>query len=79
MSLKSKAELQLTNNKLTDIQKETDQLKRQDQDKQQQIQQQQAENDALKKEIAIQIKTIHQKDEQIANREKKIYTLKKKT
>lgn len=79
MSLKSKAELQLTQNKLQDIENEIEVLQRQQKDKQFQIDKQQKECAQLKSEIAKKNEQIAQKDTQIANREHKIYKLKKKT
>lgn len=63
LSLKSKAELQLTNNKLQDIETDIDQLQRQIQDKNQQNKQQDTQCNELKAKIAEQLKLIHQKDE----------------
>jgi peptidoglycan hydrolase CwlO-like protein len=53
MSLKSKAELQLTSNKLTDIRNEIDQLERSKQDKNIQIDKQETECDKLRTDINI--------------------------
>jgi peptidoglycan hydrolase CwlO-like protein len=69
----------LTQNKLGDIDNEIETLQRQIQDKNHQNQQQDADCELLKRQIAEQQKLLSQKDEQIAQREKKIYTLKKKT
>jgi cilia- and flagella-associated protein 57 len=79
MSLKSKAELQLTSNKLQDIDSDIDQYSRQIQDKDHQIKQQDTQTKLLKDKIAVAIKDIQEKDRNIGAREKKIYSLKKKT
>ena len=59
LSLKSKAELQLTNNKLQDIQSDIEQLNRQIQDKNQQNKIQDQQCNELKAKIAEQLKLIH--------------------
>jgi len=63
MSLKSKAELQLTSNKLGDIDNEIEQLVRQIQDKNTQNKRQDEDCEDLKKKIAEKLKLIHQKDD----------------
>lgn len=79
MGLKSKAELQITRNKLTEVESEIEQLTRQIQDKKLQLAQQKTNIDKLKITINEQKKEIHEKDNQIGDREKVIYGLKKKT
>lgn len=79
MSLKSKAELQLTQNKLSDIDNEIDQLRRQIQDKDLQNKKQNEDCQELRKQINAKNAAIHKKDDDIAMRETKIYKLKKKT
>lgn len=79
MSLKSKAELQLTQNKLGDIENEIEQLNRQRQDKDLQIRNQDKDCNELRKEINKKQNLISKKDEHIAQREGKIFKLKKKT
>ena len=63
MSLKSKAELQLTRNKLNDIDNEIEQAHRSIQDKNKLNQLQDAQCEDLKIKIAEQLKQIHLKDE----------------
>lgn len=79
MGLKSKAELQITRNKLTEVEQEIEQLTRQIQDKKLQLGLQKTSIDKLKIKINEQKKEIHEKDNQIGDREKVIYGLKKKT
>ena len=79
MSLKSKAELQLTNNKLVDLGTEIDQLKRQILDKDVQLGLQKDEEKKLQEEIRKKTLEILERDTMIGDKEKKIYTLKKKT
>lgn len=79
MSLKSKAELQLTNTKLQDLSTEIDQLKRQAMDKDAQLRKQKKEEDGYKEDIRQKSHLIYDKDNMIGDKEKKIYGLKKKT
>lgn len=79
MSLKSKAELQLTNTKLQDLSTEIDQLKRQAMDKDAQLRKQKKEEDGFKEDIRQKSHLIYEKDNMIGDKEKKIYGLKKKT
>lgn len=79
LSLKSKADLQLTKNKNHDLETEIDQLKRDIQDRQQQLNQQQQQTEKLQLEIAQFAAEIKEKDKTIGDRERKIYQLKKKT
>jgi len=79
MSLRSKAELQLTNNKLTDLSNDIDQLKRQLQDKQLQYNIQEDTTQKLQLTIQAQLQQITDKDTIIGDHEKRIYSLKKKT
>ena len=55
MSLRSKAELMLTNNKLTDLGNEIDQLQRQYQDKNKQFELQKAATEKLNTQISAQL------------------------
>jgi len=79
MSLKSKAELQLINNKLTDIGNDIDQLKRAYQDKDLQYKLQKEATEKLNLQITAQLQQINEKDTIIGDHEKRIYSLKKKT
>jgi chromosome segregation ATPase len=79
MSLKSKAELQLTNTKLLDLGTEIDLLRRQAIDKEAQLRAQKKEETNLQEEIRNKSYQIHEKDNMIGDKEKKIYALKKKT
>jgi DNA repair exonuclease SbcCD ATPase subunit len=79
MSLKSKAELQLTKNKHQDLESDIDKLKRDRQEKGIQVNNQLDILNNLKKEIKDQAAEISAKDKLIGDREKKIYQLKKKT
>ena len=79
MSLKSKAELQLTKNKLEEIQQELNTLTRSIDDKKLLISKQDVKNQELSKEAAALEEKIAKKDRDIGIREKKIYQLKKKT
>ena len=79
MGLKSKAELQITRNKLTEVESEIEQLTRQIQEKKLQFTIQKTGNENLKLHINEQKKEIHEKDTQIGDRENVIYGLKKKT
>ena len=79
MSLKSKAELQLTQNKLQDLGTDTDQLQRQIQDKNTQIQLALEEEKTLQAEINKKKIDIEERDIMIGDKEKDIYKLKKKT
>ena len=79
MSLRSKAELQLTNGKLTDLGNDIDQLRRQYQDKELQYKLQKETVDKLNLQIAAQLQQITEKDTIIGDHEKRIYSLKKKT
>jgi hypothetical protein len=79
MSLRSKAELMLTNNKLTDLGNDIDQLQRQYQDKNKQYELQKAATDKLNTQISAQLQQISDKDAIIGEHEKRIYSLKKKT
>lgn len=79
MSLKSKAELQLTRNKHLDLESDIEKLKRDIQDKEQQLISQTNTLTKLRTEIQTQATEIREKDTAIGEREKKIYQLKKKT
>jgi chromosome segregation ATPase len=79
MSLKSKAELQLTINKLAEIQQELGSLNRSIDDKKLLISKQDVKNQELSKEATALEEKIAKKDRDIGIREKKIYQLKKKT
>lgn len=79
MSLKSKAELQLTKNKHQDLESDIDKLKRDRQEKGILVNNQLETLNNLKKEIKDQAAEISAKDKLIGDREKKIYQLKKKT
>ena len=79
MSLKSKAELQLTKNKHQDLESDIEKLKRDKQEKNIQVSNQSEILKALQKEIKDQAAEISAKDKLIGDREKKIYQLKKKT
>ena len=79
MSLKSKAELQLTRNKNQDLDSDIEKLKRDKQEKNIQVTNQQEILKSLQKEIKDQAAEISAKDKLIGDREKKIYQLKKKT
>jgi uncharacterized protein (DUF3084 family) len=79
MSLKSKAELQLTRNKLADLDSDIGKLLRDIQDKETQLNNQTKTTLQLKTDIASQAAEIKEKDQAIGEREKKIYQLKKKT
>jgi chromosome segregation ATPase len=79
MSLKSKAELQLTKNKHTDLESDIEKLKRDKQEKSIQVSTQTEVLKSLQKEIREQAAEISAKDKLIGDREKKIYQLKKKT
>jgi chromosome segregation ATPase len=79
MSLKSKAELQLTINKLAEIQQELGSLNRSIDDKKPLISKQDVKNQELSKEATALEEKIAKKDRDIGIREKKIYQLKKKT
>jgi hypothetical protein len=79
MSLKSKAELQLTKNKHQDLESDIEKLKRDKQEKGLQVTRQTEVLNNLKKEIRDQAAEISAKDKLIGDREKKIYQLKKKT
>ena len=79
MSLKSKAELQLTNTKLLDLGTEIDLLRRQAIDKEAQLRKQKKEETSLQEDIRQKGFQIHEKDNMIGDKEKKIYALKKKT
>ncbi len=73
MSLKSKAELQLTRNKLADLDSDIGKLLRDIQDKETQLKNQTNTTLQLKTEIASQALEIKEKDQAIGEREKKIY------
>jgi len=79
MSLRSKAELQLTITKLGDLSSDIDQLNRQLQDKKLQHKLQTEATDKLRLTIKTQGIQILEKDQTIGELEKKIYSLKKKT
>lgn len=79
MSLKSKAELQLTNTKLADLGTEIDQLRRQALDKNTQLELQNSEAKKLTEKIRQKGIEIVERDNMIGEKEKKIYSLKKKT
>jgi len=79
MGLKSKAELQLYRNKLLDVESEIEQLIRQKQDKGTQLENQKKTIDSLRAEIKERGKEIYEKDGTIADRERTIYTFKKRT
>ena len=79
MSLKSKAELQLTKNKHQDLESDIEKLKRDKQEKNIQVTSQNEILKNLQKEIKDQAAEISAKDKLIGDREKKIYQLKKKT
>lgn len=59
MSLKSKAELQITHNRIQDIKNEIDYLTRQLQDKKHQIKTQGDQNEKLQQQIREKMKAIH--------------------
>ena len=79
MELRSKAELQLTKNKLTDTDSEIREKERQIQDKETQLEQQKKKIEELKEEIKERIIEIQKKDTTIGEKEDQIYKLKKKT
>jgi len=79
MSLRSKAELQLTHNKLQDLAGDIDQLKRLYQDKDLNYKLQKETVDKLQAQITAQLQQIQEKDHIIGEHEKRIYSLKKKT
>lgn len=79
MSLKSKAELQLTKNKHLDLESDIEKLKRDKQEKNIQVTTQNEILKNLQREIKDQAAEISAKDKLIGDREKKIYQLKKKT
>ncbi len=79
MSLKSKAELQLTRNKHLDLESDIEKLKRDIQDKETQLGNQTQTLTKLRTDIQTQANDIREKDALIGEREKKIYQLKKKT
>ena len=79
MSLKSKAELQLTKNKHLDLESDIEKLKRDKQEKNIQVTTQNEILKNLQREIKDQAADISAKDKLIGDREKKIYQLKKKT
>lgn len=79
MSLKSKAELQLTRNKHLDLESDIEKLKRDIQDKETQLGNQTQALSALRDQIQKKATEIRDKDIAIGEREKKIYQLKKKT
>ena len=79
MSLKSKAELQLTRNKHLDLESDIEKLKRDIQDKETQLGNQTQTLAKLRADIQAQASEIREKDAAIGEREKKIYQLKKKT
>jgi hypothetical protein len=73
MSLKSKAELQLTKNKLEEIAKELHDLNRSIDDKKLLISKQDVKNQELSKDASALEEKIAKKDRDIGIREKKIY------
>ena len=79
LSLKSKADLQLTRNKNADLKEEIEQLKREKQDKTVLLERQKEKNSQLKEEVSRKQEEIKEKDSLIGQKEKDIYTLKKKT
>ena len=79
MTLKSRAELQLTKNKLKEIRTEIDPLERTIGEKSVLIGKQEERNSDLDNERNELEELVAQKDKLIGNREKKIYGLKKKT
>jgi hypothetical protein len=79
MSLKSKAELQLTNNKLTDLSADIDNLKQKIMEKEINLSMQREEEQRLKEDIKKKNLEIMERDTMIGDKEKKIYSLKKKT
>ena len=79
MSLRSKAELQLTMTKLGDLGTDIDQLKRQLQDQQKVLGDRTKDAEKLRLQIKTQGIQILDKDTTIGELEKKIYSLKKKT
>lgn len=79
MGLRSKAELQLTKNKLQDCDQEISKLERAIQDKDAQLEQQKKHIDSLKVQISEKNTEIKKKDNIIGDKEDHIYKLKKKT
>ena len=69
MGLKSKADLQLTKNKLTDTELEIDKLTRQKQDKETQLKQQEENIKNLREEIREKALEIVKKDNTIGEKE----------
>lgn len=79
MSLRSKADLQITKNKLTDVQSEIKNLTRWINDKQLQLDKQKDNKEKLNAEYTTKKAEIDLKDNIIHQREKNILHLKKKT
>lgn len=79
MSLKSKAELQLINNKLTDLGYDIESLNRNLDDKELLHGLQKKTTEKLNLKIQAQLASITEKDQIIGEHEKRIYSLKKKT
>jgi len=79
MTLKSRAELQLTKNKLKEIKTDIDTLERTIGEKSVLITKQEEKNKTLYDDASDLDEKIGQNDKLIGNREKKIYGLKKKT
>jgi len=79
MGLKSKAELQLTKNRLVDVEGNIEMIDRRIKDKKTQLDSQKQVIEGLKSEIKEQQKEIFEKDNLIGDREKTIYNLNKRT
>ena len=79
IALKSKADLQLANNKKTELNKDIEQLQREIQDKETTLANQEKSTEALRKLIKKQAAEIKSKDDTIGEKERNIYVLKKKT
>lgn len=79
MTLKSRAELQLTRNKLKELESDIDTLERTISEKSTLIARQEGVNNGLEQEARDLVEQINQQDKLIGYRETKIYGLKKKT
>lgn len=79
IALKSKADLQLANNKKTELNKDIEQLQREIQDKETTLDNQEKSTISLRKLIKKQAGEIKSKDDTIGEKERNIYVLKKKT
>ena len=79
LSLKSKADLQLTKNKKNDLEAECEELERDKIDKNQLLNSQKQKNNLLEDEQRKKSEEINLNDQTIGEKEKQIYQLKKKT